>query len=374
MIFEIETMKLKETIANIRKLYTSSELNKKETSWIEIKVESNLVTLSSNRNEPFPFQIQLKDAKPIFEGKLRVLLNDLHQVLKSFNKDSGILLIEQNGDELRFDDGVYEPEIILVNEENFIDNVYSLDPPTFNCTVKAAPLMQSLQMAKQIIRTTFLPSTKFIALDTTLNEFFISSFNLTEMYRARIRCLSEPLETPILLAKSEVSRLEKWVSLFDKPVRLSKKGKWLYAFCDDFLVAFPIIGDEEAEAIYRILPFEKMKQVEKSITMSFSEWKKMLRTSRGIELGSVTFEWVQHSLKMVDPHDKTWQFPYKTLKNTLKWPLPSVQVGQGLVENGRPLVFESRDADSEQLYIQTGFEDFIDRDEFNNITLQTQIA
>jgi|HigsolmetaAR206D_1030411.scaffolds.fasta_scaffold00120_23 hypothetical protein len=366
MIFEADTRKVKETVSILQSLYTASEWAKKETSWVELKVEQERVTITSNGLKPFPFQVTLEEAEPILEGRVRVNIRDFYNVLKTYEKDSETLLFERDAGELRIDDGVYPAEIILLNEENELEDGFSLSKPQSGegFEIPVGPLNEALALARQLIRSTFLPATGMVGLGKERDGLLIRGFNLTEMYEAKIPLSESVVSGWCLLSKADASRLGKFIDRIkhEETIQLAWRDGWLYVQHGSFLLAFPAPSDPESETIFQILPFHGMKETEKAADIGLNRLKKLVSVPKGKELDAVGFVWRGSMFERV-PEEGVAELavPCKTLQRIVsKWPHDRLRVKKGVAENGSPLILESEMDGIRHLYILMPLESVTD--------------
>lgn len=360
MIFEADVSEIKRCVTFVQNLYTPTELMKKELSWVEIKVLNDRVTLSSNGTKPFPYQILLEKADPILDGKIRIPISDLYNTLKTFNDDSGMLLFEQDEQELRIDDGVYPAEILILNEENNVSGGFELSEPKGGETleVDSSCFNEAFAIARQIPRSTFLPASSMLYIGKEGGNLYIRTFNMTEMYEARIPHLKEVGTIYTLLEKKDISRLSKMLNQLDKDssLHLMFDKNWLYVKTHSLLLAIPAVYDMESANLFQQLPFHAMRRHEKGQMVNLEVVEKYMRDLKKKKAQNIGFVWNERELELVGEEEfSELSVPYKTIQRIIsKWPNESLKMKKGVKENVSPLIMESEKDKVRHVYILMG--------------------
>lgn len=361
MIFEATYPVVKKALTTIQNILTGSELTKPEFTTIQLHVEEESVYFSYQGEKEFQleYQIQLAGANPILEGDLQICFQDLMAVIKSFDKQAGTLLFERDGYELRIDDGVYEPEIIILPTDCEVKENFRLSPPDQSLIVPSKWLSERLEIARINVRNSFLPATSDVALFLEPNGIRLRSFNLTNLYESTYLC-SHALPSCLFLmdkiASSRLARLMK--SVKEKEIHLHWNEKELYLFTHDMSFHFSGETNTDLKTLFETLPIEGMAEKRKTYTLPISQLKAATKVERGQDVPfGLAIEWQEKGVTfqtiMEDSNEwvPTTQYPFKLIQRiTSKW-MTTAEVAVGIDENCHPLLLEHSTNETRDIFI-----------------------
>lgn len=359
MIFEVDYSVIRRHLTTIQKTLTGTEWNKSEFTNVEFHVneEGVFISYQGDSNSQLEYQFELREAEPILNGSLRVNARELLEVLRTFSKASGVLLFERDGNELRIDDGVYEPELIILSQENELEEVFSVTRPTESVTLSKDWLEKRMELARINNRTTFLPATNHVALLVRDNTIYLRSFNLTNLYESKIKFDDSLPDLTFLLVKTASARLSRLLkTIKDKEIQLFANETSMYVFTDEFIFRFDAETDEDAKIIYEELPIGEMARSEDTAPLPTSVLKQLTKIKRGAESPeSVCVNWSGNNLQVNVSYSledsNLAHYPFKTIQKVAsKW-MPEMNIGKGLEENQNPLIIRYDNEETEDVFI-----------------------
>lgn len=360
MIFEADYKNLKKSVTLIQNILTGTEKNKKELMEVELHVKDEEVYFSykGKENVQLDYKIPISEANSILEGSMKINLNDLISAMKSFDKSSSNLLIERDGMELRIDDGILEPEIIVLSDETDTLENFDLKPPNNFIQLPKSWFSQRLDLACINNRTSFLPSTSDIAFILTPNSFIIRSYNLTNLYEGTFS-IQHGLEIhTFLMKKNAISRVLRLMKTYkNKTVKISFNEDELYLFSDEFIFHFTGETSKRSKNIFKTLPIVGMSKGIKLGNCNDKELKYGASLKKGEEkpIGItvqlkediVDFQKVFES----ELNNSTKYYPFKEFQKIVsKWNFTS-DIFIGKEENYCPLILQNQTSYSKDTFI-----------------------
>lgn len=359
MIFEADYTVVKKALTTIQNLLTPTEANKNESRMVQLHVKGEQVYIShqGKKGSQLEYHLNLMGANPIFDGSVLVDFQELNSAIKSFSKSSGTLLFERDGNEIRIDDGVYEPELILLPENSDVEREFFLKPPFEKVKVPTEWFSHRLELARLNTKATFLPATSEIALLSYPQSIQIRSFNLSNIYESTLTLESpSPIKNEIfLLDKNAASRMAKLLKTTRaKTISLYWTSKELFVYTSDFVFRFAGVQEPDSEELFKALPTAEMTQGVARRILSLSELQGSIERCNTesfhlIPIGN------QISILTELPEDevpeKTLSYSIKTLKKVLsKW-MPTAELIVGTKENCHALTLSHHDQQTEDWFI-----------------------
>lgn len=360
MIFEVQSSEIKEYVTLIQNIYTATEWTKNDLGWVELRVRDEKVTLTPGGSEPFSYQIVLDTAEPILDGAILIRIHELSNALKTFDHESVSLLIERDGEELRFDDGVYPPEIVILDETNEGTSGFRLEVTEGAewVEISTVQLGHALAIARQLLRSTFLPASNMVFMGQESGNLYVRAFNMTEMFEARIPASIDIGTSRCLLEKKDVSRFVKALNQLQNKgrVELFFGREWIYVKHGSALFAFPNNRDEESIHMFYQLPFYEMRAHEKGKAVSTEEVKSRMNDLKKRGSENIGFVWDEGGVHlMADERASEIAIPYKSIQRVVsKWPFETVCLKKGIEENISPLIMEGEADRFRCVHIQMG--------------------
>lgn len=357
MIFEVDYSVIKKNLMIIKNILTNTEWNKSEFTNIQIHVKDEHVFISYKGEEKtqLEYQFDLVGAETIINGSIQINLKELLEALTPFNKNSGVLLFERDGNELRIDDGVYEPEIITLSEKNELKEIFSVARPKKHVNLSKKWFEKRMDLARMNIKTTFLPATNQIALLIQDCGISLRSFNLTNLYESKKRIEHSIPELTFLIEKQASARIARLLkAIKDEEIKLLANNDSLYLFTDEFVFCFDADNNEESKLIYESLPTKKIAKGDSGIFVKTSELKKLTKVKRGeAPPESVFVEWdkelINVSYSIND--SKIYHYPFRIIQKVVsKW-MQNMIVERGTEENHFPLIIKSNTDNEEDMFV-----------------------
>lgn len=356
MIFEVELPIVKKALSTIKSTLTATELRKSVYSEIQIHVEKDSVYFSLQVEDDLEYQVTLSGAEPILEGKLSIDIKVLLDTIKPFSKESPSLLFERDGAELQIDDGVTEPEIIVLTDNNELENGFRLDTPEESISINKEWIQNGFDIARLNSRTTFFPATSGTYLQSEKDKLAIRSFNLTSMYESNLTLLDNTVEKEVLLDKNASSRLLRLLKgLKESDVKLTLTNNFTYLSTESIVFKFTNLKDEKSIEVIKSLPFEEVSQTIDSYTLDAKELTKKLIKPKEIESFSFTIE--DDKDLHIDDENVSPMYPIKLAQRLVKKWKKNITISHGLKEENSPLVFTKTTNDSNEVFVLAGLKD-----------------
>lgn len=362
MIFEVEYNEIKKVLSMLQNALTTSELNKIDTGFVQMNVIDDSVFFSHVGGEQLEYQFDLKTANAILNGSLSIAIKDLLDVMKSFKKESNVLLFERDDGELLIDDGVYEPEMILLSEENNPSEIFNLTKPQNFIELPLKWLSTRTELAKTNNRNTFLPSTSMIAFYLNKNNIQLRSFNLTNMFETTFELDHNFQDVVFLADKNTSSRLSRLLkSVKEDTVNIRWSHEEFYIFGENFVFRFTGMNDEHSKLIFDSLNFSGMCASELTAEVKKSDFLKIVNEKKHFKSESLGFTWSGmeneidvkiDELDILPSESNKALYPYKTVQKTLsKWPTTELSIAEGSSDNQQPLILSCCDHHNKDSFI-----------------------
>lgn len=359
MIFEVDYSVIKRHLTTIKNMMTDTEWRNPEYNTIELHVDDDKVFISYQgvNQSKFDYQFDLIKAEAILNGSVRLNIKELIEALKTFNKDSGNLLIERDGNELIIDDGVYEPELIILDDHNELEKVFTVAYPKECISLPKEWLLNRMEIARINSRSTFLPATSQVAMVIQDDSVHLRSFNLTNLHNSSINIKHSFQDAVILIDKGITSRMSRILkSISNNEVKFFANNKSLYLFTDEFVFRFDVDSNEQDKKIYEILPVKEMAKSEEQLSYEISKLQSLTKVKIGEETPlAIGVEWNgEKSILNIchDVEDTSFiYYPFKEVQKVAsKWK-ESLSVEKGVEENEHPLILKHRNDNEEDIFV-----------------------
>lgn len=362
MIFEANHGEIKKALTMIQNTLTATELNKNDFSMIQLHVSESGVYFSCQVENQLEYQINIPEAEPILEGSLYIKLQDLMEIIKSFDKNTITLLFERDGMELRIDDGVLSPEVMILTEQNELEEKFLLEHPTGYLSLPVKWFSQRLEIAKINNRTTFLPATSSILIATEENQLIIRSFNLTNLYESKKIIEDTFSNQAFLIGKNSTARITRLLkSIKEEDVQVYWNPTGIYLFTSNIVFRFPEEPHVESIAILKSLPVEEMKNSTLNTPFKTSDFLKYTSVKKGEEAPEVievNEQDLEHQITRhsnIPPQINAPMYPFKVVqKIASKW-MNTIDLSIGLNENCNPLILQHKTNETSDTFIVMGY-------------------